>query len=34
MKGIRTQPRHIMTFDLEEHFHASRFDSPMRRRHW
>jgi polysaccharide deacetylase family protein (PEP-CTERM system associated) len=23
-----------MTFDLEEHFHASRFDSPMRRRHW
>ena len=34
MQGIRTQPRHIFTFDLEEHFHASRFDSPMRRRHW
>ena len=34
MQGIRKQPRHIMTFDLEEHFHASRFDSPMRRRHW
>ena len=34
MKDIRKQPRHIMTFDLEEHFHASRFDSPMRRRHW
>ena len=33
-QGIRTQPRHIVTFDLEEHFHASRFDSPMRRRHW
>ena len=34
MKGIRKRPRHILTFDLEEHFHASRFDSPMRRRHW
>ena len=34
MQGIRTQPRHILTFDLEEHFHASRFDSPMRRRGW
>ncbi|MEK6641556.1 MAG: XrtA system polysaccharide deacetylase [Nitrospirota bacterium] len=33
-QGIRTQPRHIVTFDLEEHFHASRFDSPMRGRHW
>ena len=33
-QGIRIQPRHIVTFDLEEHFHASRFDSPMRRRHW
>ncbi len=28
------RPRHILTFDLEEHFHASRFDSPTRRRHW
>ncbi|MCS6286548.1 MAG: DUF3473 domain-containing protein [Nitrospira sp.] len=26
--------RHILTIDLEEHFHASRFDSPMRRRYW
>ena len=34
MQGIRKRPRHILTFDLEEHFHASRFDSPMRRRHW
>ena len=25
---------HILTIDLEEHFHASRFDSPMRRGHW
>jgi len=33
-QGIRIQPRHIVTFDLEEHFHASRFDSPQRRRHW
>jgi len=23
-----------MTFDIEEHFHVSAFDSPMRRRHW
>ena len=28
------RPRHILTFDLEENFHASRFDSPMRRQHW
>ena len=35
MQGIRKCPRHILTFDLEEHFpHASRFDSPMRRRNW
>ena len=34
MQGIHKQLRHIVTFDLEEHFHASRFDSPMRRRHW
>jgi len=26
--------RHALTIDLEEHFHASRFDSPMRRRYW
>jgi polysaccharide deacetylase family protein (PEP-CTERM system associated) len=34
MQGILKRPQHILTFDLEEHFHASRFDSPMRRRHW
>ncbi|MGA6828410.1 XrtA system polysaccharide deacetylase [Nitrospira sp. NS4] len=34
MPGTNHQPRHILTFDLEEHFHASRFDSPMRRRGW
>lgn len=28
------RPRHALTIDLEEHFHASRFDSPMRRRYW
>lgn len=26
--------RHVLTIDLEEHFHASRFDSPIRRRYW
>ncbi len=26
--------RHALTIDLEEHFHASRLDSPMRRRYW
>jgi polysaccharide deacetylase family protein (PEP-CTERM system associated) len=25
---------HCLTIDLEEHFQASAFDSPMRRRHW
>jgi polysaccharide deacetylase family protein (PEP-CTERM system associated) len=25
---------HCLTFDIEEHFHVSAFDSPMRRRHW
>lgn len=25
---------HCLTFDVEEHFQVSRFDSPMRRRHW
>ncbi len=34
MLRIGTAPRHILTFDLEEHFQAARFDSPMRRRHW
>jgi len=34
MHDIDRRPRHILTFDLEEHFHASRFDSSMRRRNW
>jgi polysaccharide deacetylase family protein (PEP-CTERM system associated) len=34
MQGIGKRPHHILTFDVEEHFHASRFDSPMRRRSW
>jgi len=25
---------HCLTFDVEEHFQVTRFDSPMRRRHW
>src|SRR5437016_2683523 len=27
-------PIRCLTFDIEEHFHESAFDSPMRRRHW
>ena len=27
-------PIHCLTFDIEEHFQVSAFDSPMRRRHW
>ncbi|MDO8357061.1 MAG: DUF3473 domain-containing protein [Nitrospirota bacterium] len=34
MHDIDQRPHHILTFDLEEHFHASRFDSSMRRRNW
>lgn len=34
MQRIGRRARHILTFDLEEHFQAARFDSPMRRRHW
>ncbi len=34
MHDIDQRPHHILTFDLEEHFQASRFDSPMRRRSW
>ena len=34
MHGMDKRPHHILTFDLEEHFQASRFDSPMRRRSW
>lgn len=34
MHGIGKRPRHILTFDLEEHCHASLFDSPMPRSHW
>src|SRR5205823_406407 len=25
---------HCLTFDIEEHFQVSAFDSPPRRRHW
>ncbi len=28
------QLTHCLTFDIEEHFQVSAFDSPMRRRHW
>jgi hypothetical protein len=24
----------LLSFHVEEHFHAAAFDSPMRRRHW
>jgi polysaccharide deacetylase family protein (PEP-CTERM system associated) len=34
LRKIIKRARHILTIDLEEHFQASRFDSPMRRRHW
>lgn len=34
MQRISRRNRHILTFELEEHFHAGRFDSPMRRRSW
>ena len=27
-------PIHCLTFDIEEHFQVSAFESPMRRRHW
>ncbi len=27
-------PIHCLTFDIEEHFQVTAFDSPMRRRHW
>jgi polysaccharide deacetylase family protein (PEP-CTERM system associated) len=27
-------PKHLLSFHVEEHFHAAAFDSPMRRRHW
>ena len=26
--------RHVLSFDVEEHFQVSAFDSPMRRRYW
>lgn len=29
-----TIPRHSLSFDVEEHFQVSAFESPMRRRHW
>ena len=27
-------PKHCLSFDIEEHFQVSAFESPMRRRHW
>ncbi|HZC81377.1 MAG TPA: polysaccharide deacetylase family protein, partial [Nitrospiraceae bacterium] len=27
-------PMHCLTFNIEEHFQVTAFDSPMRRRHW
>jgi polysaccharide deacetylase family protein (PEP-CTERM system associated) len=27
-------PKHSLSFDIEEHFQVSAFESPMRRRHW
>lgn len=27
-------PKHCLSFDVEEHFQVSAFESPMRRRHW
>jgi len=32
--GLSMNPIHCLTFDIEEHFHVTAFDSPMRRRHW
>jgi len=29
-----TKPTHCLSFDIEEHFQVSAFESPMRRRHW
>lgn len=34
MAGISPRPRHCLSFDIEEHFQVSAFESPMRRRHW
>jgi polysaccharide deacetylase family protein (PEP-CTERM system associated) len=31
---IFMQRRHCLSFDIEEHFQVSAFESPMRRRHW
>jgi polysaccharide deacetylase family protein (PEP-CTERM system associated) len=32
MKNMR--PTHCLTFEIEEHFQVTAFDSPWRRRHW
>lgn len=34
MTGNGSKPMHCLTFDVEEHFQVSAFESPMRRRHW
>lgn len=30
----KVRSRHSLSFDIEEHFQVSAFESPMRRRHW
>lgn len=32
--GNGSKQMHCLTFDVEEHFQVSAFESPMRRRHW
>jgi polysaccharide deacetylase family protein (PEP-CTERM system associated) len=34
MQPMTGSLRHCLTFDIEEHFQVSAFESPMRRRHW
>jgi len=34
VSGLPMNLIHCLTFDIEEHFHVTAFDSPMRRRHW
>ena len=33
-RGNPGQPQHCLSFDIEEHFQVSAFESPLRRRHW
>ncbi|GIW54473.1 MAG: hypothetical protein KatS3mg082_0877 [Nitrospiraceae bacterium] len=34
MQPVTRSLGHCLTFDIEEHFQVSAFESPMRRRHW